>query len=152
MGSVEDQFQTAARGNLTESLDVAGVSPDMHANDASRPRCDRLLYLPGVEGLSSRIDVAKHRRDPLPPKGVGRGDKSEGWNDDLAFHPEGTNRDLQANGAIAHRDTVLHSDQVGDSLLELSCKRTVVGEPASVENLVEAFKQSPAITDLGPAD
>ena len=151
MGSVEEQFQTVARSNLSESLDVAGVSPNVYANDARRPWRDHLLDSLGIKGMGARIDIAKNRRDPLPLNGVGRGDKSEGWNDDLALQPQGANRDLQSHRTIAHRNTVFHANQVGDSLLELFYERTIVGKPARVEYPVEAFEQSGAVADVGPA-
>ncbi len=141
-----------ARGNLSESLDVAGVSPNVHANDARRSRRDRLLHSSGIEGVSAQIDIAKNRRDSLPLKSVGRRDKGEGWDDHFTCHPQCSNRDLQRHRAIAHGNTVLHANQFGDSPLEPFYERTIVGKPARVENPVKAFEQSRTLADVGPAD
>src|SRR5713226_1942618 len=152
MGSVEEQFQTVARSNLSESINVAGVSPNVHANDTRCPPRDRLLYFQRIEGVRPRIDIAKNRRDPLPLESVSRRDKSEGWNDDFTFHSQGFNRDLQGHRAIAHGNTMLHANQVSNALLELFYDRAIVGEPARVENLVETFKQARAVADVRPID
>src|SRR5260370_15717791 len=127
MRRVEKQLQTPASGNFIERIDVAGTSPNVHADDTGRSWCDRLLYFFWIESASLRIDVAKHRRDSLPLKRVGGSDKGERWHNDFTSHLRCPNRDLQGDSAIAHGNTVLHLNQVGNSLLELFYKRTIVG-------------------------
>ena len=112
----------------------------------SRSTCSgSRLWVPGV-------DVAEDRGDLLPLQGVGRGDEGEGRHDDLAFKPEGADRDLQGDGGVAHGDAVLDADVLGDPALKLLNDGAVVGEVATVEDSLEAFQEPGLIADVRPAD
>ena len=141
MGGVEDQLQVAALGDLAQGLDVARPAPDMHADDARGARRDHGLHLGRVEVVRGRIDIAEDRRDLLPLQGVGGGDEGKRGDDHFAVQSQSADGDLQRHGGVAHGDAVLDAQEIGDALLEFLHERAVVGQPAAVEQVVDAGQQ-----------
>src|SRR5215213_9293216 len=124
----------------------------MHTHNARRARGEHLFDTPGVEVVGYRVDIAKHRRDPLPLEGVCRGDERPGRNDDLTGETGGLYCDLQRYCGVARGYAVLDTEQFRELSLELLHVGTVVGQPPAIQRTADAFKQAFGTTDVGATD
>jgi hypothetical protein len=143
--------EVARPRNGLDRIDVARLSPEVHADDACGARRDQALDLRRINRARDRIHVTEHRRDLLPLQRMSGRDKRERRHDDLARHAERPNRDLERNGAVAHGDGVLHLTVLGESRLELADERPAIGEPPVVEHLRDARHQPIAVANVRAA-
>ena len=138
--------------DLLKSLHVTGTTPQMHAYDTRGARSDQSFYLARVDIMGSLVYITEDGYDTLPQEGMGRGYKGERRDDDLAGETGCLGGDLQPDRGVAYGDTVPDPHHLGDRVLQLLHKGTVVGEPLGVQALVDTPKQSPPITDVGTSD
>src|SRR5262245_38103576 len=98
----------------------------MHADYSSRSRGYQLFHLLRVKAVCLRINVAEDRCDLLPLQSVGRGDESEGRNNDFSLQFERTNCDFKTDGCVTRRDAMRHAGYFSDSLFKLADINTAV--------------------------
>jgi hypothetical protein len=109
--------------------------------ERGRPRGDQRFYFLAINIVSLPTDIAKNRSNLLPLQGVRSRDKSERGNYHFPLQFERANGDLERNGRVAHRNAMLNTDNLGDSLFKLLNERTAVRQPMGVENSIHPFKQ-----------
>jgi hypothetical protein len=63
----------------------------------------------------------------------------------------GTYGDLKCDCTVAHCDAVSNAEHLFDPSLEFPDKRPVVGEPSSVEKIIDSCKQFVTIPNVWPA-
>ena len=151
MGRIEHQFETMLVGDRLQFADRRTAPPQVNADDAGSARRDHAAHGGGIEVVGSRINVRKHRRDGLPVQCMSSGDEGVGRDDHFAFQPQRADRDLQRDGAVAHRHTVFDAVKFGDAPLEFLHQRAVVAQPAPFKYIVHIFQERLAAADVGAA-
>ena len=84
MRTVEKQLQAMLVGQFGQGRNIAGASPNMHAENSRGPLGDERSHLLGVDRVRRGVNIAEYGRDALPGQRVRRGHEGEGRQDDLS--------------------------------------------------------------------
>src|SRR5262245_25894013 len=120
----------------------------MHSNNAGCAGRNQLFHAPRIQIVGFGIEVAKDGGDLLPVQRVRRGDEGKRWNDYLARQAQRADGNLQGNGSVTHRNSVLYAGEICQPAFKLLDVRTGVCQPAAVENVVESLSQASTIADV----
>ena len=152
VSGIEQERELVTLGNVGEAARVAGPAPQMHPEDRRRAGRDQLLGPGRIERPARRVHVREHRPKAQPANRVRGRHEGEGGHDDLAAQAACPHQQLQRGRAVAGGDAVLDAQHPAQPLLEAAHHRAVVGQPGTVEDLIEAGGQVGAVAEVGAAD
>jgi hypothetical protein len=102
--------------------------------------------------VTLRVDIAKDRRDPEPLQRVGSGDEGERRHDNFAFETKRTNHDFERHRRVTRRNAMLHASQFDNALFKIDDVWPIVGEPSSIEYVVNSIRKLLPVADVWPAN
>ncbi len=106
MGTVIDDLQAVAIGDLLQPTDIAGVAEHVGGDDGRGIGLDGCFDVGRIQVPGLRVDVGEDRPDPLPVQGAGGGDEAEGCGDGAAGQAQSAVGDLQGQGTVVDQDDV----------------------------------------------
>jgi sugar O-acyltransferase (sialic acid O-acetyltransferase NeuD family) len=152
MSGIEQQLQVSAARNSIESVNIARSAPGVNSDDACRAGRNHFLDLRRIEIVRSRIDIAEHRRNLLPLKGVGCGDEREGRNNHFTRQTQSPDGNFQRYRGIAHRNAVGHANKLGDSSLEILYVWAIIGKPIAVKHVIDSLLEAFSTANIWSAN
>src|SRR5262249_25489318 len=116
--SVLDDHEVVPLGDAPERLHLGALAEEVHDENRARPVSNFALDLKWIYVEGSRIDVGEDRARPGAANRSGRGEESEGRQDDLVAgaNLQGVQRQRQGVRAGAAADSVAHTAVGGDLL------------------------------------
>ncbi len=120
LGSVLDEDQVVALGDVPERLHVGALAEQVDDEDGAGARRDLVLDLERVEVVGERVDVAEDGAGAGAADGAGGGEEGEGGQDDLVAGAEvqGVQGQRQGVGAGAAADAVGDAAIAGQLVLQ----------------------------------
>jgi hypothetical protein len=149
---IEEQFEAVTSGDLFQRRNVTVSSPQVNGKYPAGLRGNQTLYVSRIDVVTPRIDIAKDRLDSQPLQRVRSGDEGKRRQDNFAFEPKRTNRDLQRRGCITRRNAVLHANQFDEALFKLDYVWSIVGKPPAIENVSNSMRKLLPVTDIRSTD
>ncbi len=151
MGGIVNEREAMLGGELLEGGVIAGLAPDVHADDAGGARRNQASRLGGVKVVGAGCDVAEDGSDLLPLQGVRSGDEGEGRDDDFAFKFGRANCDFKGDGGVADGDAMADAEGLLELLFELLDDRAEISEPTAIHDFVNAAEERFLGTDIRAA-
>ena len=131
-----------------ERVDVARLSPKVHANNARRPRRNQFLDARWINRVRMRIDITKNRSEAKPLYGMSGGNERKSRYDHFVAHFHCANGQLQPIGRVAHGFAVADAQKLSQALFKLLDAGARVGEPAAVHYLADSREQLLLVTNV----
>src|SRR4029077_9021316 len=152
MRGVKQKSQPMALSEINKCIHVARPSPQMHPDDAAGAGGNEFLGLPWIDVVCCSIYVAEYGSDPHPPESMCSGCESKLRNDNLAGETYGFRQDFKAYRGVTNSDAMFDADQFANVLLELLQTRSVIGEPSSIQDIVNSVEKRAAFSNVGPTN
>ena len=103
-------FKVVPGCDVLDGSGIASAAPDMHTDNAGRPRRDERFDLGRVDVVCGGMHIGEDRRNLLPLQRVSRGDKGVARHDHLTFQIQGPAGQLDPGGGVADGNRMLDSD------------------------------------------
>src|ERR1700733_3509678 len=124
----------------------------MDSNDSAGAGRNHFLHLAWIEIMRPLVDVTEHRANLLPLQSMCGCNERKRRDNHFSRQAERPNRNLQRYRRVTHRDAVSDADECRYFGFEFLDIRTVVGEPNTVEHVIDTCQQMVAIADIWPTD
>src|SRR5947209_247443 len=77
VGSIEHQLQFMAAGDFAQSLNVAGIAVEMHAENGAGALRDPAFDIGGIEQPGVGVDFREYWSESIPDRGVSAGEEGK---------------------------------------------------------------------------